>query len=293
VADKDKEFLHPCGSCERDSYHSLLNEHVYSEHEYRMDVLHQLVQCQGCRSVSFRKVVADLEMAYPDEHDEWHVPHDITAYPPILKGHRKFSDAYRIPHPVRDIYEQSVQAMKESSGILAGIGLRATIEAICNEQQIQGRNLEKRIDGLAKKGVISQRDAERLHAIRFLGNDAAHALKSSDLNNLLVALRIIEHLLATVYVLDGDADGALDTVIVSFSKLEMLIRNHLPEFSSGDEVPLSKILGSDIRRLRGKAPDLEKELIEQIAAGTYTRLLTGKIEPYAGSSDPMQHYIVA
>jgi hypothetical protein len=47
----------------------------------------------------------------------------------------------RAPGVVRDIYEQSIQAIKNQANTLAGIGLRATIEAICNEQSVAGRTL--------------------------------------------------------------------------------------------------------------------------------------------------------
>jgi len=59
----------------------------------------------------------------------------------VLKGHRAVTDMARAPGVVRDIYEQSIQAIKNQANTLAGIGLRATIEAICNEQSVAGRTL--------------------------------------------------------------------------------------------------------------------------------------------------------
>ena len=63
------------------------------------------------------------------------------------------------------------------------------IEGVCNDRGIKDgnvtdangvtkrkNNLEGRINGLAEKGLISTQQAETLHQIRFLGNDAAHEL---------------------------------------------------------------------------------------------------------------------
>lgn len=176
--EKEKQVYHSCASCDRDTWHSVLEQYVESEYEYQMDTIYQIVQCCGCHTVSFRKVVRDYESAYPIDDNEWDVPEDISCFPSILKGHRELEDVWDLPDTVREIYTQSIQAIKDNSNILAGIGLRATIEAICNDRGITGRTLEKRIDSLAKGGLISQKDTERLHAIRFLGNDAAHEIKS-------------------------------------------------------------------------------------------------------------------
>jgi hypothetical protein len=258
-----------------------------------MDTVHQIVKCRGCHTTSFRKVVRDLEAAYPVDEDEWHVPEDVDCFPSVLKGHKELDSVWDLPKTVREIYTQSVQAIKDDSNILAGIGLRATIEAICNERTIAGKTLDKRIDGLAKAGLISQKDAERLHAIRFLGNDAAHEIKNADSKNLLIALRIIEHLLVNIYILDGEADGKLETIIRTVPQFLSILETKLSTFTSGDEIPLAKILGKEMRRFHGYFLIHEKYLVEQINSGAYTKLTLGKLDVYAGSKDKFQHFVVA
>lgn len=285
----------PCVSCDRKTYHETLFADVVSEYEYRMDTVNEILKCRGCHAISFRRVVRDYESAYPidERNDEWHVPEDVTNYPSILEGHKELGAIREVPGIVRDIYTQSVQAIKEQSNTLAGIGLRATIEAICNEQSINGRTLEKRIDSLAKGGLISQKDAERLHAIRFLGNDAAHEIKRADAENLLIALRIIDHLLINIYILDSEADGHLDTIIKTYSIFEALLDKNLSKLSKGDEVPLAKIFGRDMRRFHGYLPAHETGLKGRITNGSYTKLSLGKVAKYAGSKEQLQHFIVA
>lgn len=287
-----KSVYHSCASCDRETWHLIMHSHVESEFDYRADTAYQIVQCCGCHTVSFRKVVTDFEAAYPISEDDWEVPEDVTCFPSILKGHRELQDVWDLPTAVCEIYIQSIRAMKENSNILAGIGLRATIEAICNDRAITGKTLDKRIEALAKGGLISQKDSERLHAIRFMGNDAAHEVKNVDPRNLLIALRIIEHLLVNIYILDGAADGKLDTIIRSFDQFVTYLDQRLKNLNPGDEIPLAKVFGKDVRRFHGYLATHERELLDAIAAGTYTKLRIGKLGHYAGSRDVRQHFIV-
>jgi hypothetical protein len=86
-------------------------------------------------------------------------------------------------------------------------------------EKIKGKTLEARISKLATQ--------ERLHAIRFLGNDAAHEIKKPTDKQISVALRIIEHLITTVYILDEEAKGKLDTIVVDLADFKKLLEVHL------------------------------------------------------------------
>lgn len=224
---------------------------------------------------------------------EWDVPIDTYIYPSVLKGHRELCEIHKAPIMVGDIYQQSVKAIKEGSYTLAGIGIRATVEAICNSKKITGKDLVKQIDGLAKSGLVSQKDAERLHAIRFMGNDAAHDIKPVDMTSLLMALRIVEHLIVSLYVLDQEADGKLETIIKDYSQFKALLESKLSAFNSSDEYPLAKFLGKDVRRLHGYSQTHEKNLGAEINSGSYLKLRLGKFDNYCGSKDKLQHFVVA
>ncbi|WP_435635243.1 DUF4145 domain-containing protein [Pseudomonas solani] len=282
----------PCSSCDRDTKHEILFEATESEYEYRSDLDFQVVECCGCGSKSFRKVYSWIEDAYKIEDNEWEVPQDITIYPPILKGHKKVHAIQKAPQIVRNIYEQSLDAIRSGSNILAGIGLRATVEAICNERGITGKNLEVRIDKLSKGGLVSQKDADRLHAIRFLGNDAAHEIQPADINSLLVALRIIESLIINLYILDNDAEEALETLITTYTQFEKFLSGKISKLKPGDELTLRKILERDVRRFHGYLKSHETQLIANIASGAYKSLSLGKVDNISGSKEKFQHFIV-
>lgn len=280
-----------CGDCDRDTKHEILFSVEESEFEYRLDRIYEVVECRGCGTKSFRKVVAYYEDAYQIDDDDWYVPKDIYSYPANLKGHKSVPDIAQAPRLVRDIYAQSLDAITNQSNVLAGIGLRASIEAICNERKVTGRSLDARIDKLAKTGFISQNDADRLHAIRFLGNDAAHEIQAADMESLLVALRIVEHLIISVYILDKDADGVLETLIKTYEQFEDLLNNKLVGVTSGTELPLFKFLGKDARRFHGYLKTHEAKLIANIASGTFAGLKLGKHDSFAGSREKYQYFV--
>jgi hypothetical protein len=281
----------PCDSCDRATKHDVLFSAEESETDYPMDSSFQVVKCRGCESHSFRKVISYLAEAQQIDDDEWEVPKDVFSYPPTLNGHRAVPDVARAPRIVRDIYRESLDAIKNQSFTLAGIGLRATIEAICNERSVTGRNLEIRIDKLAKSGFVSQADADRLHAIRFMGNDAAHEIHAGELGPLLVALKIVEHLIVSLYVLDQDAEGVLETLIKSYEEFVKVLTGKVSDLTPGIELPLFQILGRNARRFHGYLKTHEAKFLSDIVSGAYTALTVGKMDSFAGSREKHQHFV--
>ncbi|MCP9760420.1 DUF4145 domain-containing protein [Aquitalea sp. S1-19] len=284
-------IITPCSSCNRDTRQDVINENIDSFHDYRMDTHYQIIACRGCETKSFRIITYYIEDAYQISDNEWDVPKDFETYPKTLPNHQSIQDIDRVPDVVRNIYQESIEAIKVKSNILGGIGLRATIEAICNEQKIIGRTLETRIDKLKKAGLVSIMDADRLHAIRFLGNDAAHEIQSPDIYKLLAALKVIEHLITNLYILDSDVNSTLQTIIKEYSEFEKLLEIKLKNSPTNVERPLINILGRDTRRLHGHLKSHEDQLILKIKSGTYSLLTIGKIDSFAGSKDKLQHYI--
>jgi len=249
-----------------------------------------VIQCRGCENTSFRYVFLDYESAFPISDEDWDVPETIETYPKFIKNHRELDGTHYVPEIVCEVYEESLTAIQEGARILAGLGLRGTIEAICNDRGIAGKNLEIRISRLATQGLISQKDAERLHSIRFLGNDAAHDIKKPTDKQIEVALRIIEHLITTVYILDAEAKGKLDTIVTDFDEFKKLLEKQLKSYNAGDEYPLAKFLGKDVRRIQGALSQIESQLISEIVAGNFSKLSVGKIAAFGSSPTQLQHF---
>jgi hypothetical protein len=260
--------------------------------EYQCDISYQILECLGCDIKSFRKVFYDIESAYPTHDNEWEVPENITAYPKAVEGHKEIGELWELPKIVRTIYSEVLMALREDSKVLAGLGLRAAVEAVCNDLNIPGRSLEVRINKLATSGYISKNDAERLHGIRFMGNDAAHDIKKPKDESLSVALQIVEHLIASVYILEKKASGNIDTTVSKYEIFEKILNEKLEDFDNGDEFPIAKLLGKDMRRVKEALTSLEQELITKIGSGEYSRLTVGKVDTYLNSQNQLQHFVV-
>jgi len=282
-----------CRRCGQDTNHSVLAEKTESSRgDYDFDQAYQIVECLGCNTKSFRDVFEEVEHAYQVSEDEWEVPTTITVYPRFINGHRSLNGDYYLPSLVGRIYKEVLLALQEDALILAGLGLRGTIEAVCNDLNMSGRNLEARISKLAAAGYISRKDAERLHCIRFMGNDAAHEIKKPKSEQLSVALKIVEHLLSSVYILEQEVQGKIETLITELPGFVSLIKEKVKHLSKGDELPIIGLLGRDIRRVKDSLPNLEPELILKIDGGEIPFLTKGKVDKYENSKHNLQHYVV-
>ena len=153
-----------CRSCKRQTKHSIIGEKskAGNPEEYHEETKYFLIECDGCETISFRKEYHDYETYYPIGPDEY--AHDISleTFPRCIKDHNPIESLFDIPTVVESIYSESLLAIQEGAYTLAGLGLRATIEAICNDKNISGASLKVRINAMNRSGMISKSDADRL-----------------------------------------------------------------------------------------------------------------------------------
>ncbi|MEM7935113.1 DUF4145 domain-containing protein [Morganella morganii] len=279
-----------CNKCKLETNHDILFDKVSSgtPDEYRFIENYRVVKCCGCDNVSFRYEFHDEEAAYPVGDDEWEVPADIDIYPPLAINKINTSS---LPNTVRNIFNETCAAISNKSLTLSGVGLRATIEAVCIEQAIPGKELKTKINNLSSKGLISKKDCSLLHSIRFIGNDAAHEITQPSIQSLNEALAIIEHMLQSIYIFDKSSNS-LPKVIENYSGFVELLNKCLGSFEVGVEVPIQAFLKKEMRRVSENIKEFEPELIKEINTGKYTRLKLGKYEKYQGSTQDVQHFIV-
>ena len=190
-----------CHSCGKRTNHSVLAKEEIKSHpdeDFHYGENHIFAKCNGCDALTYA-----IETW---SEDDWN-PHTgemestWKTYPRGATERKPIDDEHELPAKIRAIYREVVGAMNAQLPVLAGIGLRAVIEAICKDQGIKGNNLEKLIDGLATSGVLSKAQADILHSHRFLGNVAAHEIVSAQPRELVAAIEIAENILKTIYVL--------------------------------------------------------------------------------------------
>jgi len=206
-----------CLSCNNKNNHKVLAsvDYYYSECESmgREDEYHtwssnfQIIECQGCESISFRHEFWDSEdgagadnygneLIYPERTtDTWNMSY--------------FSD---IPSKLMRVYRETILCYNNGSLVLCGAGIRALVEGLCQENNVtdgeienpdgtkkRSDNLNGKINGLSEKGILTKELAEILHQHRFLGNTAVHNLEPPTKKGLGQAIKIIEHILDSLY----------------------------------------------------------------------------------------------
>lgn len=283
-----------CSRCHYETNHGVLFSKTvdYDPEEYHCSSVYRVVQCLGCENISFRSVFYDFEASYPDNEGNWIPETTINLYPSLLKEHQPLSNTYILPSKIQTVYKEAINAFKANCFLLTGVAFRAVIEAVCIDKKIAGRDLETKINNLAKNRLITEKEADRLHSIRFIGNDSVHEMSVPKEESLYIVLDIIEHLLKNLYLIDYQAKGKIETVVAEWKEFIDLLNDDLKKYAVNDEFPLAKFLGKNIRRLTGRLPEFEKQLIKEINSGSYDNLTVGKFDKFGTSKDSLQHFIV-
>ncbi len=178
---------------------------------------YQVIECQGCETVSFRH-----ESWFSEAQDFDDDGTTERIYPLRNKDAINPRPYHNVPSNLRRIYTELIDCFNNDSPTLCAAGLRALVEGVCAQQGIadgpvqvpakgggtqviRRDNLEGRIAGLQEKGLLTQPSAQTLHEHRYLGNSAVHELARPSADELKLAIEIVEHVLEQLYELPEKA----------------------------------------------------------------------------------------
>lgn len=210
---KGEEHSLPCIKCLGKTTHKALASADIrgdsGDSDYQWSVDHQIVQCLGCKSISFRQASSNSESYYPvDDEGNYDYEVEESLYPSRIEGRKGLGyDTHYLPANVRRVYDETLLALSNQAPVLAGIGLRALLETVCKEKKATGRDLLNKIDSLVGTGILTPVSAAILHKIRTLGNAAAHEVKPHSDKQLALAMDVVEHLLKDVYILPKQVES--------------------------------------------------------------------------------------
>jgi len=212
-----------CSECNGETIHLVLQsidtshvEWIDPQDVYAWSDNYQIVQCQGCKTISFRHLRRYHE--YPDLDDGTE-----TLYPERSKKRLSKKDYSKASASLRRIYQETIECFNNEIYTFCATGLRAIVEGICEEQGIKDgpiierqkdgsskivrrHNLYGKISGLSEKDILTSKDSDILHEHRLLGNEAAHELSQPSPEELTLAIEIIEHILDTLYEIPEKAE---------------------------------------------------------------------------------------
>ena len=262
-----------CSVCKHKTHHDVLGvgSNISPDEDYFYKATYRVVRCCGCDHVSFDlEVVEESNVEYgPDGNEELVPVH--TSYPERENNIEPLR-SWEIPSLIDRAYKESVEALNNGSLLLASIGFRATVEALCIEKGITKGNLEKKIDELGKKGIITALDCERLHAARFMGNESAHQIEKPDREHVLTVLEVINNILNNLYIIDKKFKDVIEYHFKNFDEFLNLLEKGIDEHPTGTEGTVYMFLPE--RKYKKEELDkFETELQQRIADGKFTRLM--------------------
>jgi len=198
-------ILLDCTKCKQSTNHDILHAENVSNYDEDSGIHwgaeYQMIQCRGCETISF----AEHSWNSEDEDPEGQPIHSLVLYP-SRTIRKPIESYYYLPDKVRKVYQETLTALSNKAPILAAIGIRAVVEAVCKDKGCTGHNLEDNIDLLVQKGHLADDQADFLHLQRFMGNTAAHEIAPPEQTELTAALDIAENLLTNLYVLPRIAE---------------------------------------------------------------------------------------
>lgn len=98
-----------------------------------------VVECLGCNSLSFL-IISTFE---GKESKVENLPDSYDSYNSLL-GSLADEDVVQLPKVIHDLYTEVEEAIDNYSLVLAGIGLRTLVEAVCIYQIFQGQTYKPR-----------------------------------------------------------------------------------------------------------------------------------------------------
>lgn len=248
-----------CSSCDKNTFHKIIHNHSDFDENGFIGYEYQIIECLGCKNCSFRYVETECD-TWDIDYDSGEKIYSTTdeIYP---KKIRLISGTHYLPDIICNIYKETLLAIRDEAYILAGLGLRTTLEAICNDKDIKGKNLLEKIDNMAEDDLLTQRDAKLLHSIRFLGNDAAHDTVKANRTQIDAALEVIEYLIKSLYILEKQVAGKLDLPIDSYDDFLKKLLQEIKNLPYGYEFNIPDVLGKSSRLI--KINSLKEKFFEQ------------------------------
>jgi len=157
---------------------------------------YQIVKCLGCDTVSFRKEIYDTDNMDPYTSKFMKAS---ELFPRRRVGRTELAlstkSMLNIPSNLLNIYNETNSALDNQLLVLAGIGMRAILESVCKDQNAEGGNLLKKIDGLVSAEILTKEGAEILHKVRSLGNESVHEVAPQPQDQLDLAWKVVINLL--------------------------------------------------------------------------------------------------
>lgn len=280
-----------CDNCKRDTNHRVLHhesEDVQCDYEGPGRCDYYIVQCLGCDGKHFyQEFRNECSWRYDEDGKAVDAP-DIHTYPFMPNKVEPLNFLY-LPLSMTHLYNESMDCLNRGNLILAAAGFRAIIEAICIDNNITGKNLEVKINNLWRQHIVTTKDKDNLHAVRFIGNDSIHCKQRYSEEEVVVVANIINTMLTSLYVIDSQVRNLKPLPIKDFDDFLNVLNKRIEELGEVGKMDILKNLVKHDRRILSEdLQEFECELIKKISSGEYKKL---SLCPKKDETKPQQYKI--
>lgn len=197
-----------CQFCGHETKHVILKsvERKWGNDDIQGNDSYQIIQCRGCENVSYRTESCNSDDYNYVGDSEMEPSISVTIYPHRVSGRTQLENLWGVPHTISKIYKETFESICAGSYILAGLGLRAIVEAVCVAEGATQWNFHKKIDHLVSTNKLTRAGGDLLLHIRDIGNESAHKSIPIKPDDVDIALEIVEGLLKNVYIIPAGAE---------------------------------------------------------------------------------------
>lgn len=207
---RGEESVIDCNKCRAATSHKIIGSRNFQLKEESDDGEHygvfhshdeyEILQCLGCKTVSFRHRHRDSESGEDDGRGNLIFPYTDLIYPPRRLRPTALTSVISLPFPIRDLYVEAATALDSKFFHLVALSLSPLIEAMLKEQGATGRYIPQLVEAAVKRGLITAAEAETLQRIRAIRNAGDHEAEKPLPESVLVAFSLIERMLERFYV---------------------------------------------------------------------------------------------
>lgn len=264
-----------CSNCNRNTNHETLfsiNDNFDEDLGFWYETTYSVIRCLGCDTIQFHKKYIDEDsFVYYGDGEMEECP-SITTYPNQKKLVDPIPDTSKLPDIVRNLYVETLFSLNNQCLQLSAAGFRAIIEAVCKEANVSGKNLETMINNMSKAHIITAKDRDHLHAIRFMGNDSIHSLKKYTESEVVIVAHIVNAIITSLYLIEKEVEELKIKPISTYDEFVKIIDENLKNYKVGQVDVLRNLTARDRRIIKDDYPKFEDELKTRIKAGSYTKL---------------------
>lgn len=186
-----------CNNCHGETLHRLLKaihdegSEPCGEQYIWWDIVHEMFECCGCKSVVLRRT---------QHFSEWDGP-DVRFFPPPASRHKP-KWLRNIPHNMRLLLEEIYNSLDAATTALPLMGARALLDMLMVDKVGDVGSFAQKLRALEGQGFISRKNRDILEVALDAGSAAAHRGHAAKLGDVQAVMDIVENLLQATYVLD-------------------------------------------------------------------------------------------